>query len=47
MAHDGHKPVKVARDAMRAFGKKTGILQKEPAVQSWMIKDSSGGRVSA
>ncbi|WP_081161496.1 DUF982 domain-containing protein [Ensifer aridi] len=48
MAHDGHKPIQVARDAIRAFGKKKGILVKAPAVLPWMIKTSSGsGLVSA
>ncbi|CCM72426.1 DUF982 domain-containing protein [Sinorhizobium meliloti] len=48
MAHDGHKPIQVARDAIRAFGKKKGILVKAPAVLPWMISPSSGsGRVSA
>lgn len=37
MAHDGHKPMKVPRDALRAFGKKNGILEKAPTVQRWMI----------
>ncbi|WP_411033860.1 DUF982 domain-containing protein [Shinella sp. BYT-45] len=47
MAHDGHKPLRVARDAIRAFAKKKGVLVKEPAVQPWMIKPSSAsGRVS-
>jgi hypothetical protein len=47
MAHDGHKPLEVARDAVRAFGNKKGILMKQPAVQPWMIKmPSGGGRVS-
>ena len=47
MAHDGHKPLSVARDAIRAFGKKKGILVKQPAVQPWMIKSpAGGGRVS-
>ncbi|HWK66904.1 MAG TPA: DUF982 domain-containing protein [Rhizobiaceae bacterium] len=43
MAHDGHKPLKVARDAIRAFGKKKGILVKAPAVQPWMVQSASGG----
>lgn len=30
MAHDGHKPIQVARDAIRAFGKKKGSLSKHP-----------------
>jgi len=47
MAHDGLKPIKVARDAIRAFGKKKGILEKEPAVKPWMIKPTSGGRATA
>jgi len=48
MAHDGLKPLKTARDAMRAFGKKKGILEKAPGVQPWMIKPKSGsGRVPA
>lgn len=48
MAHDGHKPLEVARDAIRAFGNKKGILMKQPAVQAWMIKSpTGGGRVSA
>ena len=47
MAHDGHKPIKVARDALRAFGKRKGILEKAPAVQPWMVKPTSGGRVPA
>lgn len=47
MAHDGHKPIHVARDAIRAFGKKKGILVKAPAVLPWMVKAGSGsGRVS-
>lgn len=47
MAHDGLKPIKVARDAIRAFGKKRGILEKEPAVKPWMVKPTSGGRATA
>jgi len=47
MAHDGLKPIKVARDAIRAFGKKKGILEKEPAVKPWMVKPTSGGRATA
>ena len=46
MAHDGHKPLHVARDAIRAFGKKKGVLTKQPAVLPWMIKTPGGGRVS-
>jgi hypothetical protein len=47
MAHDGHKPVEVARDAVRAFGNKKRILVKQPAVQPWVIKTrTGGGRVS-
>jgi hypothetical protein len=47
MAHDGHKPLEVARDAVRAFGNKKGILMKQPAVQPWMIKTpNGGGRIS-
>lgn len=47
MAHDGLKPLKVARDAIRAFGRKKGILVKAPAVQPWMVKPISGsGRLS-
>lgn len=47
MAHDGHKPLGVARDAIRAYGMKKGILVKEPAVQPWMVHPSTGGgRVS-
>jgi hypothetical protein len=47
MAHDGLKPVKVARDALRAFAVKKDILEKEPAVRPWMIKSNSGGRAHA
>ncbi|MFU0503631.1 DUF982 domain-containing protein [Pseudaminobacter sp. NGMCC 1.201702] len=47
MAYNGLKPVKVARDAIRAFAMKKGILEKEPAVKPWMIQSGSGGRVSA
>ncbi|NLR97405.1 DUF982 domain-containing protein [Rhizobium sp. P38BS-XIX] len=48
MAHDGHKPLHAARDAIRAFGNKKGILIKQPAVLPWMIKTpSGGGRISA
>ncbi|QSY97777.1 DUF982 domain-containing protein (plasmid) [Rhizobium bangladeshense] len=48
MAHDGHKPLQVARDAIRAFGNKKGILMKQPAIQPWMMKTpTGGGRVSA
>lgn len=43
MAHDGHKPLKVARDAIRAFGKRKGILVKAPSVQPWMVRSVSGG----
>lgn len=47
MAHDSLKPLKVARDAIRAFGRKKGILVKAPAVQPWMVKPISGsGRLS-
>ncbi|WLS06465.1 DUF982 domain-containing protein [Shinella oryzae] len=47
MAFDGLKPVKVGRDAIRAFGDKKGILVKSPGVQPWMIRSrSGGGRVS-
>lgn len=46
MAHDGLKPLKVARDAIRTFGKKKGILEKEAAVKPWMVKSMSGGRAS-
>jgi len=47
MAHDGLKPVKVARDALRAFAVKKDILAKEPAVRPWMIKPNSGRRAHA
>ena len=47
MAHDGLKPVKVARDALRAFAVKKDILEKEPAVKPWMLKPGSGGRAHA
>ena len=47
MAHDGLKPVKVARDALRAFAVKKDILDKEPAVKPWMLKPGSGGRAHA
>lgn len=47
MAHDGLKPVKVARDALRAFAVKKDILEKEPAVRPWMLKPNSGGRAHA
>jgi len=43
LAHDGHKPVRVARDAFRSFAKKKGILAKAPAVLPWMVKTKSGG----
>ncbi len=43
LAHDGHKPVQVARDALRSFAKKKGILVKAPPVLPWMIKATSGG----
>lgn len=42
LAYDGHKPIHVARDAIRAFGKKKGILVKAPAVLPWMVKVGSG-----
>ena len=42
MAHDGLKPLRAARDAIRAFAKKKGILTKAPAVQPWMIKSVGG-----
>ncbi|MBS3652347.1 DUF982 domain-containing protein [Pseudaminobacter sp. 19-2017] len=45
MAHDGQKPLGVARDAIRAFGKKKGILEKAPEVRP--INQVSGGRVPA
>lgn len=48
MAWDGHKPLKVARDAIRSFAKRKGILVKAPSVQPWMIKSGSGGgRITA
>jgi len=48
MAFDGHKPVKIGRDAIRSFGEKKGILVKSPGVQPWMIRSrSGGGRLSA
>ena len=48
MAWDGHKPIGVARDAIRSLGKMKGILMKTPGVQPWMIRSrSGGGRVSA
>jgi Protein of unknown function (DUF982). len=43
MALDGHKPIQSARDAVRAFGKKKGMLVKQPAVQPWMVKTPAGG----
>lgn len=43
MAWDGHKPIGVARDAIRSFGKMKGILMKSPGVQPWMIRSRSGG----
>lgn len=46
MAHDGLKPIAIASDAMRAFGKKKGILEKEPAVQPWTVKSSADGRAT-
>ncbi len=46
MAHDGLKPRKVARDAIRSFGIKKGILEKEPAIKPWMIQNTPGGRLS-
>lgn len=47
MAYNGLKPVKIARDAIRAFATKKGILEKEPAVKPWMIQSGSGGRILA
>jgi hypothetical protein len=48
MAHDGLKPLKVARDALRSFGAKKGILEKAPAIQPWMVDAKAGrGGVSA
>ncbi|WP_322886941.1 DUF982 domain-containing protein (plasmid) [Sinorhizobium medicae] len=48
MAWDSHKPLNVARGALRSFGKKKGILVKSPGVQPWMVRArSGGGRVSA
>jgi hypothetical protein len=47
MAHDGLKPLRAARDAIRSFAKKKGILAKEPAVKPWMIRPVGGsGRAS-
>lgn len=47
LAHDGHKPVQVAQDALRSFARKKGILVKAPAVAPWMVKArSGGGRIS-
>ncbi|WP_457587404.1 DUF982 domain-containing protein [Ensifer canadensis] len=47
MAHDGHKPIQVARDAIRSFAKNKGILVNAPAVLPWMVKAKpGGGRVS-
>jgi len=48
MAFDGHKPVKIGRNAIRSFGEKKGILVKSPGVMPWMIRSrSGGGRLSA
>lgn len=47
MAHDGLKPPKAARDAIRGFALKKGILEKEPAVKPWMIKPTSSGQATA
>ncbi|MEK1949656.1 MAG: DUF982 domain-containing protein [Ensifer adhaerens] len=47
LAHDGLKPISVARDTLCAFAKKKGILVEAPAVLPWMLKGTSGGgRVS-
>jgi hypothetical protein len=47
MASDGIKPVKVARDALRGFALRKGILENSATAQPWIVKASSGGRVPA
>ena len=47
LADDGHTPLQFARDALRAFGSKKGILAKSKTVQPWMIKPMRGGRLTA
>lgn len=47
MASDGLKPVKVARDALRGFALRKGILENEATAQPWMTTPNSGGRIPA
>lgn len=47
MAHDRLKPAKVARDAIREFALKKGILEKEPAVKPWMVTPTLSGQATA
>ncbi|NGO56128.1 DUF982 domain-containing protein [Allomesorhizobium camelthorni] len=47
-AHDGLKPLGVARDAFVAFAKRAGILEDPEAVMPWIAASKSGsGKVQA
>ena len=41
-AHDGYKPLNVARDAIRTFAVKKGILEDPASVMPWLKTASSG-----
>jgi hypothetical protein len=42
-AHDGCKPLHVARDAFVGFAERAGILEDPEAVMPWIAASSSGG----
>jgi hypothetical protein len=42
-AHDGLKPMGVAREAFVGFAKRAGILQDLVAIVPWIAASSSGG----
>ncbi|GLS33112.1 Protein of unknown function [Mesorhizobium albiziae] len=46
-AHDGHKPVSVARNAFIGFGKRASILEDPASVISWIAPSESGSGMVA
>ena len=42
-AHDGRKPMGMARDAFVGFAKRAGILEDPEAVMPWIAASNSGG----
>ncbi|WP_394889814.1 DUF982 domain-containing protein [Mesorhizobium sp. AaZ16] len=44
-AHDGRKPMSVARDAFVGFAKRAGILEDPEAAMPWIAGSTGGGQV--